>query len=54
MFLGLTNPKLCVLVNAIVVNLCEITELRNKQFKVEIIQKNSEKEIIIYFGFYNN
>ena len=36
MFLGHTNPKLCILVNDIAVNLCEITELR-KKLKVEIL-----------------
>ena len=28
MFLGHTNQKLCILVNAIAINLCKITELR--------------------------
>ena len=37
MFLGHTNPKLFVLVNDIAVNLCEITELRKKKLKVEIL-----------------
>ena len=36
MFLGHTNPKLCVLVNAIVLYVCKLTELRKKQLKVKI------------------
>ena len=36
MFLGHTNPKLWVSVNAIVVNLCKITVLRKQQLNVEI------------------
>ena len=35
MFLVHTNPKLWVEVNAIVLDLCKITELRKKQLKVE-------------------
>ena len=37
MFVGLTNPKLWVLVNAFMLELCEITEPRKKQLKVEIL-----------------
>ena len=33
MFLGHTNPKLCVLVNAIVLYVCKLTELRKKAAK---------------------
>ena len=36
MFLGHTNPKLCVKANAIVVNLCKITEPKKRQLKVEM------------------
>ena len=42
MFLGHTNPKLCVSVNAIVVNLSKITVLRKKQIKVEIAHNLKE------------
>ena len=42
MFLGHTNPKLCELVNAIVVNLCKITELRKEAVKVEILHNLKE------------
>ena len=47
MFLGLTNPKLWVSVNAVVLDLCKITELRKKQLKVEILHALKEfwKEI---------
>ena len=43
MFLGHTNPKLCVLVNAIVLYVCKLTELRKKQLKVKI--SNDLKEL---------
>ena len=42
MFLGYTSPKLCVSVNAIVVNLCKIIELRKGQLKVEILHNLKE------------
>ena len=47
MFLGLTNPKLWVSVNAVVLDLCKITELRKKQLKVELLHALKEfwKEI---------
>ena len=35
MFLGHTNPTLCVSVNSIVINLCKITVPRKRQLKVE-------------------
>ena len=37
MFLGHTNPKLWVSVNAIELYVCKITEPRKKQLKVEIL-----------------
>ena len=37
MFLGHTNPKLWVSVNAIVLDVCKLTELRKKQLKIEIL-----------------
>ena len=37
MFLGHTNPKLWVSVNAVVLDLCKLTELRKNQLKVEIL-----------------
>ena len=40
MFLGHTNPKLSV--DAIVVNLCKITEPRKRQLKVEILHNLKE------------
>ena len=42
MFLGHTNPKLCISVNAIVVNLCKITEARKRQLKVEILHSSKK------------
>ena len=42
MFLGLTNPKICILVNAVVDNLCKITELRKRQLKAEILHNLKE------------
>ena len=42
MFLGHTNPKLCLSVTAIVVNSSKITKLRKKQLKVKILQNISE------------
>ena len=42
MFLGHTNPKLCVSVNVIVVNLCKITEPRKKKINVEILHNLQE------------
>ena len=44
MFLGHTNPKLCVSVNAIVVNLhvSKINKLRKRQLKVEILHNLNE------------
>ena len=42
MFLVHTNPKLCISANAIVVNLCKITELRKRQLKVEILHNSKE------------
>ena len=37
MFLGDNSPELCVLVNAIVLDLCKITEPRKKQLNVKIL-----------------
>ena len=37
MFLGHTNPNLWVSANAVVGDLCKLTELRKKQLKVEIL-----------------
>ena len=53
MFLGHTNPKLCVLVNAIVLDICKITEPRKKQLKVKILHdfEEFEKEFLIFWGF---
>ena len=50
MFLGHTNPKLFISVNAVVVNFCKITELRKRKLKVKIyiIKKN----LIRIFKFY--
>ena len=42
MFLGHTNPKLCVSVNAFAVNLCKINEPRKRQLKVEILHNLKE------------
>ena len=42
MFLGHTNAKLCVLVNAIVPDFCKIPEPRKKQLNVEILQDFKE------------
>ena len=51
MFLGHTNPKLWVSVNAIVLYLCKFTEPRKKQLKVEIL--HAEKRILKrIFKFY--
>ena len=44
MFLGHTNPKLWVSVNAIVLDVYKITEPRKKQLKVEILHATSIKE----------
>ena len=56
MFLGHTNPKLCVSVNAIVLDFCKITEPRKKQLKVEILHDFKEfcKEFLNFIGFLNN
>ena len=53
MFLGHTSPKLCVSVNAIVVNTCKITLLRKKQLNVDILHNLKEflKEIINFILF---
>ena len=53
MFLGHTNPKLCVSVNAIVLDFCKITEPRKKQLKVEILHDFKEfcKEFLNFIGF---
>ena len=37
MFLGRTNPKLCVSVNPTVLDFCKISKPRKKQLKVEIL-----------------
>ena len=42
MFLGHPNLKLWVTVNAVVLDLCKITELRKKQLKVEILHALKE------------
>ena len=42
MFLGHTNPKLWVSLNAIVLDLGKTTETRKKQFKVEILHSLKE------------
>ena len=42
MYLGHTNPKLCVSVNAIVLDLCKITEPRKSSKKVEILHNLKE------------
>ena len=52
MFLGHTNPKLCVsVIHVNVVNLCKITVLRKQQLNVEILHKLKAfwKEIEILF-----
>ena len=51
MFLSHTNPKLCVLVNAIVLDICKITELKKKAAKKKFLQKEFEKEFFILWGF---
>ena len=53
MFLGHNNPKLCVLVNAIVLDFCKITEPKKKQLKVEILHDFKEfcKELLNFIGF---
>ena len=43
------HPKLWVSVNTIVIDLCQITELRNMQLKVEIL--HNLKEFDRLFGF---
>ena len=49
MFLGHNNPKLCILINAIiVVNLCKISELRKKQLKAEIKHNLEEISFVFY------
>ena len=42
MLLGHTNPKLWVAVNAIVLYVCKLTELRKKLLKVEILHDLKE------------
>ena len=42
MLLGHTNLKLWVAVNAIVLYVCKLTELRKKQLKVEILHDLKE------------
>ena len=42
MFSGHTNSKLCLSVNAIVPDLCKITEPRKKQFKMKILHNLKE------------
>ena len=42
MFLGQTNPNLWVSVNAIVLDLCKLTEPRKTQLKVEILHNLKE------------
>ena len=42
MFVGHTNPKLCVSVNAIVVNLSKINVPRKRQMKIEILHNFKE------------
>ena len=42
MFLGHTNPKLCVSVNVVVVNLCKSTLSRKKQLNVGILHNLRE------------
>ena len=53
MFLGHKNLKLCISVIAFMVYLYEITELRKKQLKVEILHnlKKFRKEFFNLFGF---
>ena len=50
MFLGHTNPKLCISVNAIVTNLCKITTQRKKQLKVEIL--HNLKDFLNFISFF--
>ena len=52
MVLDYTNLKLCISVNAFVVNLCKINELGNKQLKVKILHNLKEFKInyiILFF-----
>ena len=42
MFLAHTNPKLCLSVNAIVLDLCKTIKPRKKQLKVEILHNLKE------------
>ena len=51
MFLGHTNPKQCMSINAIVVNLCKITEPRKEQLKVEILHNLKGKKLKFYLIF---
>ena len=45
MFLGYASPKLCISVNAIVVNLCKITEPRKMQLGLKVKILHNIKEI---------
>ena len=53
MFLFQTSPKLCILVNAIVLDFCKTTEPRKKQVKVEILHdfKTFENKNLNFIGF---
>ena len=53
MFPGHTNPKLCISVNAIVVNLCKINEPSKRQLKGKILYNlyNYEKNFKFYLIF---
>ena len=52
MFLGHTNPKLWVSVNAIVLYLCKMTEPRKNEVKVTfyMLKKNFEMNLKLYLG----
>ena len=53
MCLCLTNPKLCSSEQAVVLNICKITEPRKRKLKVEILHDLKEfgKEFFNFIGF---
>ena len=57
MCLCLTNPKLCSLEQAVVLNLCKITEPRKRKLKIKILHdlKNFLKDFLkTLIVFYNS
>ena len=53
MCLCLTNPKLCSMEQAVVLNISKITELRKQKLKVEILHDLKEfwKEFLKFYLF---